>query len=297
MPEFYEPQVLKRLQSVELSMLKDFKKLCDDYGLIYFGIGGTGIGALRHKGFIPWDDDIDIAMPRKDFERFLRFARREWKGKYYILNNKTNENYPMMTTRLCKYGTEFREAVMKDVDCPFGIFLDLYVMDNLADGRIACQLQAWSAWVWSKLLVLSCMERPYLAQTGWKAEAIYPVCRAVHKAIRFLHIRPAIFRAHCEAACRKYENRRTKRMAFLPDTNPFWNVIDREKMFPLAALEFEDTTLFFTGDVKELMERQYGDYMQMPPEEKRKTHYPYRLRFTREESRNVYVCKGMCKGD
>ena len=82
MPEFYAPLVLKRLQSVELSMLKDFKKLCDDYGLIYFGIGGTGIGALRHKGFIPWDDDIDIAMPRKDFERFLRFARREWKGKY-----------------------------------------------------------------------------------------------------------------------------------------------------------------------------------------------------------------------
>ena len=116
---------------------------------------------------------------------------------------------------------------MKDVDCPFGIFLDLYVMDNIADGKLAVQIQAWTAWFWSKLLVLSCMERPYLAQTGWKARAIWAVCGLVHKTIRFLHIRPALFRAHCEAACRKYERKKTKRMAFLPDTNPFWNVVDK----------------------------------------------------------------------
>ena len=96
MHEFYEPEMLKRLQNTELSMLKDFMELCDAHGFVYFGIGGTGIGALRHQGFIPWDDDIDIAMPRKDFEKFLRLAKKEWQGKYYILNNKTNENYPMM---------------------------------------------------------------------------------------------------------------------------------------------------------------------------------------------------------
>ena len=92
MHEFYEPEVLKKLQDTELSMLKDFMELCDSHGLLYFGIGGTGIGALRHQGFIPWDDDIDIAMPRRDFEKFLRLAKKKWQGKYYILNNKTNEN-------------------------------------------------------------------------------------------------------------------------------------------------------------------------------------------------------------
>ncbi|MCI7796183.1 MAG: LicD family protein [Lachnospiraceae bacterium] len=287
MHDFYEPDVLKELQATELSMLKDFMELCDRHGLIYFGIGGTGIGALRHQGFIPWDDDIDIAMPRKDFEAFLRLAGREWKGKYYILNNKTNENYPMMTTRLCKCGTVFQEAVMKDVDCPFGIFLDLYVMDNIADGKIAVRIQAWSAWFWSKLLVLSCMEKPYLAQTGWKAKVIWAVCSAVHKTIRALHIRPAIFRAHCEAACRKYERVETKRMAFLPDTNPFWNVVNKEKMFPIRKLPYEDTFMAFTSDIDEIMRSQYGDYMVMPPEDKRKTHYPYRLQFREGEDAQV----------
>ena len=198
---------------------------------------------------------------------------------FYLLNNKTNENYPMMTTRLCKCGTVFQERVMKDVDCPFGIFLDLYVMDNIADGKLAVQIQAWTAWFWSKLLVLSCMERPYLAQTGWKARAIWAVCGLVHKTIRFLHIRPALFRAHCEAACRKYERKKTKRMAFLPDTNPFWNVVDKTRMFPMRELPFEDVKLPFTNDIETIMESQYGDYMTMPPEEKRKTHYPYRLQF------------------
>lgn len=280
MHDFYDLEVLKELQATELSMLKDFMELCDAHGLLYFGIGGTGIGALRHQGFIPWDDDIDIAMPRKDFEKFLKLVKKEWKGKYYILNNKTNENYPMMTTRLCKCGTVFQEAVMKDVDCPFGIFLDLYVMDNIADGKIAVQVQAWTAWFWSKLLVLACMEKPYLAQTGWKAKLIWAICSMVHKTIKALHIRPAIFRAHCEAACRKYENVNTKRMAFLPDTNPFWNVVNKEKMFPIQKLPYEDTTMAFTSDIDEVMRSQYGDYMVMPPEDKRKTHYPYKLQFT-----------------
>ncbi|MCI8455130.1 MAG: LicD family protein [Lachnospiraceae bacterium] len=284
MRECYEPETLKRLQQTELSMLKDFMELCDAHGLTYFGIGGTGIGALRHQGFIPWDDDIDIGMPRKDFERFLRLVKREWKGRYYILNNKTCEAYPMMTTRLCKCRTVFQEQVMKDVACPFGIFLDLYVMDNLADGVLACQVQAWSAWFFSKLLVLSCMEKPHLAQTGAKAAVIWSACKAVHRLLRFLKLRPALFRAHCEAACRKYEHKKTRRMAFLADTNPFWNVVDKEKMFPLRRLPFEEGTMVFTNDIERLLEQQYGDYRTLPPEDMRKTHFPYRLQFEEGEA-------------
>ena len=75
-PEFYEPETLKRLQGEILSILDDFTAICDRYHLEYFGIAGTGIGAIRHRGFIPWDDDIDIAMPRKDFERLIKIVER-----------------------------------------------------------------------------------------------------------------------------------------------------------------------------------------------------------------------------
>ena len=68
----YESETLEKLHNAELSMLKDFAKLCDDNNIEYFAISGTAIGAVRHKGFIPWDDDIDVALLRKDYERFVK---------------------------------------------------------------------------------------------------------------------------------------------------------------------------------------------------------------------------------
>ena len=71
-------------------------------------------------------------------------------------------------------------------------------------------------------------------------------------------------------------------MAFLPDTSPYWNVIDKTKLFPLRKLPFEDLELNFANNMEELLTNQYGAYMEMPPVEKRKTHYPYRLKFGEE---------------
>ena len=73
--KFYDPETLRRLQQEILSILDDFLLICRENGLEYYGIAGTAIGAIRHKGFIPWDDDIDIAMPRRDFERFCRIVK------------------------------------------------------------------------------------------------------------------------------------------------------------------------------------------------------------------------------
>lgn len=286
MPDFYEPQVLLRLQKTELDILKDFMSLCERHGLEYFGIAGTGIGAVRHQGFIPWDDDIDVAMPRESFDQFLKLVSKDkdMREKYYILNNKTDSSYPMMTTRLCRRGTVFQEKAMQDLDCRFGIFLDLYVLDNVADQILAYKCQAWSAWFYSKLLVLSCMPKPFLFQKGWKAKLIWLICKGVHNGLRILHLKPALFRAHCEMVCRRYEKKKTRRMAFLPDTNPYWNVVDKEKLYPLRRMKFEDTELNFPNHIEEMLTNQYGDYMTIPSEGNRKTHYPYRLEFdqTRE---------------
>ena len=81
----YDEATLKRIHEVELEILKDFMDICERHGLDYFGIAGTGIGALRHQGFIPWDDDIDVALPRDDFEKFLKHLEAEMGDKYLIM--------------------------------------------------------------------------------------------------------------------------------------------------------------------------------------------------------------------
>ncbi len=284
MSKFYDPETLHRLQRVELDILQDFMDLCDRHNLTYFGIAGTGIGAKRHGGFIPWDDDIDVAMPRKDFEWFLKYAKKELSDRYIPLNARYDSRFPMMTTRLMKKGTVFVEEALKAAKCPCGIFLDIYVMDNVADNRIAYELQSWEAWFWSKLLVLRCLPKPFLFQTGWKAKLIWAICSFVHHGMKILHISPVWLRSRCEKVCRRYEKKKTRRMAFLPDTSPYWNVIDKTKLFPLRKLPFEDLELNFANNMEELLTNQYGAYMELPPVEKRKTHYPYRLEFGEEKT-------------
>ena len=82
----YDDATLKRLQKCELILLKDFVEICETEGLMYFGLAGTALGAVRHKGFIPWDDDIDLGLPRKDFDRLVEVVRSEYANKYEIMN-------------------------------------------------------------------------------------------------------------------------------------------------------------------------------------------------------------------
>ena len=216
-------------------------------------------------------------MPRKDFECLLKLVEEELGDKYYVLNWRTSENYPLMPTRICRRGTRFVDSPMRDVDSPLGVFLDMYVYDDIPDSGFLMKLQAWEAWFFSKLLILRSIPRPYLAQTGWKARVITAICIAVHNVLKGLRISKRGLAARCEKICRRYEGKDTKRMAFYPDTNPFWNVVEKAAFSPGMKLDFEGFKLVFPRTEHDILAYMYGDYMQMPPVEKRKTHYPYIL--------------------
>lgn len=279
MAKFYEPEVLEKLQHLEMDILKDFVRICKEHNLEYFGYAGTGIGALRHKGYIPWDDDIDISMPRKDYEKFLKIVIEEMGDKYYVLNSMTDENYPLATTRLCLKGTVFREYAMKDVDCEWGIFLDLYALDNAADGWWAYHWQMWTTWFWGKLLILRSVPRPYLYIHGLLAKIVTFCCIITHHIMKFFRISKKWLIRRREKAGQRYNNRKTSRIAYFCDPMPHTNTFELDKMYPLRELPFEDITLMFPNNLEELLTKMYGDYMTMPPVERRKTHYPYQLDF------------------
>ena len=209
----------------------------------------------------------------------MELVQEKLSDKYYILNAETDPNYPLMTTRLCKKGTVFREEALKDVDCELGIFLDLYAYDNLADGKFAYSRQVWSAWFWSKLLILRTISHPYMSLTGWKRTAAQAVCSFVNGAMKLFHISPRWIYKRCIRQCRKYDDKETKRMGFPCDTDPNWNTVEKVKTYPLVKYPFEDVMLNFPNDIDGILRGFYGDYMELPPVEKRKTHYPHVLDF------------------
>lgn len=283
----YDDFTLKRIQEVELEILKDFMDICDRHGLDYFGIAGTGIGALRHHGFIPWDDDIDVAMPRDDFEKLLPLVEKEMGDKYLIMNAERYPNYPLMTTRMTMRGTKFKEEALKNIDAPLGIFLDLYPLDKVSDNPKEARRQARDAWFWSKFLILRSIPFPMLGFSGWKAKIIHAICGLAHLVLSILHVpKTWIYKKAYEAETRSNHYTKTKNLDFFCDTTPYMNLYAVKDIYPLRKLPFEDVELNFPHNLHNNLTGMYGDYMQLPPEEKRKNHYPYELEFFKEMKEN-----------
>lgn len=277
----YDEATLKKLQSVELEILKDFVDLCEKNDLIYFGVAGTGIGAIRHGGFIPWDDDIDVAMPREDFQKFVEIAKRDYSDKYFIMNGEENENYPLLSTRWMMRGTEFVEETLKNLDCPLGIFLDIYPLDKIPDDEKLFKRQAWEAFFYSKLLILRSIPFPVLKGIrGPKAKIIHLICGIVHIILKTLRIsKKKLYRKCLDISTRYNYLENTKRLDFLCATTAYDNIHEIADIYPMKKIDFNGIPLNFPHNIEKQLTMVFGDFMQLPPVEKRKNHYPYKLKF------------------
>ena len=117
----------KKLQQLILLIAKEIARICDKYNIDYYLDGGSMLGAVRHKGFIPWDDDFDIAMKRSDFERFLQVCEKELdKNKYFLQTEWSEKNYCFSFAKVQLIGTHFIEEFSKDADVKHGIFADIF---------------------------------------------------------------------------------------------------------------------------------------------------------------------------
>ena len=121
-----DPKTLRRLQNAELAVLEDVRALCEKENIAWFALGGCCIGAFRHGGFIPWDDDIDICMLRADYDRFLEAATKDtaFQKKYKLIIPGKESTYPCMFAKVSKRGTKNMTAELLEAGCDVGIHLD-----------------------------------------------------------------------------------------------------------------------------------------------------------------------------
>lgn len=137
--EFLVTAKRKRLWAIQLSMLDKFKSICVKHNLKYFAIGGTLLGTVRHNGYIPWDDDIDVGMPRDDFERFMLIVKSELECDEQLIIQYTtfDPNYSTPHARITNIMTTAYFPFVKraDVDVPQGIFIDIFAFDNVPNSK------------------------------------------------------------------------------------------------------------------------------------------------------------------
>lgn len=124
---------MQRLKAIELDMLKAFIAVCEKHDLTYFLIGGTALGAVRHGGFIPWDDDIDVGLPREDYENFMAVAQADLPEGLFLQNEKTDPEYMTCFAKIRNSNTTFLESTVSHLKINHGVFIDIFPIDGCAD--------------------------------------------------------------------------------------------------------------------------------------------------------------------
>ena len=277
----YDPQTLKRVQGVILEILKDYKKICAKYDLPYFAFGGTAIGAIRHHGFIPWDDDIDVCMLRSDYERFLEVAPQELGDKYDLLTIGNTDGYVLPFAKLSMRGTLFLEATDTNRTYESGIFLDIFPFDVLAADPALRAKQIKKAWFWARMCAMNKYGDVKLPDSlqGFKRSAASAVAKIVHGGMKLFHIsKQSLYRRYLKAT-RMVEAAEDAYYTDFSGMEPDKIYFEKKDLFPLQEMPFEDTTISMPRDPHPHLTLQFGDYMQLPPEEDRKNHYPAVLKF------------------
>ncbi len=274
----YNPEILAQLHSTLLGMLKDFIVVCEKNNIEYFATGGTALGAVRHRGMIPWDDDIDIAYRRSDEERIINLITEEYGDKYWFINPEIDSSFPYLPTHMCLKGTVYKEKIFPH-EHRSGVFLDLYPFDDVYNDERRRKRQVLKAWFWGKLYIMYFATSPVLYYEGWKANLVRFGCKLGKKIMHLFRVPPSAL--HRKAMKYGLECSQTGASShffmWLHSPSPFTSLVKKDDVFPTRKMPFEDFEIRVPRKVEECLEASYGNYMTLPPKEKRHNHPPATL--------------------
>ncbi len=266
----YKPGELERLKKTELEIFAAFVAICEKYDLPYFLNGGTAIGAVRHQGFIPWDDDMDVGLLREDYETFLRVAPGEIAGKYELMNAEINRNCPGYTLRMCKIGTKHITDEHDKYPVNFGIRLDIFPYDNVPEDPKLRRKQLRDINLYNRMYILRTIRNPEVPLKGIAGKVMAAGCFVAHYLLKAFVSVDFINRKYRETSLR-YHNK-TSLVTSLCDLKPEDWMVKKEDIFPLQDVIFEGMTVKVMACNHEMLTRGFGDYMQLPPESQRYNH-------------------------
>lgn len=271
----YQQRILKKLQVKELEILKDFQKICEENKLPYFATGGTAIGALRHEGFIPWDDDIDVVMLREDYEKFMKIAPSIMGEKYEFMTAETEEKYPLMFGKMILKGTRFVESAYEQANYPLGIFIDIFPYDKTSEDQKERKYLQKKTWFWGRMHVLSLITQPVLPDSlpAWKKKVSLLGCKCIHYLLKIIGMTPKKTNRYYLKWALKFQNSDSDLYIDYSYINSEKLMVRKKDIFPLIMKPFEDTTVSLVREYDKFLRPDYGDYMKMPPEEERHNHY------------------------
>ena len=263
------------IQSALLSMYHDVAKICRKHDIHLFLCGGSALGAVRHKGFIPWDDDIDTAMTREDYEKFKRVFDAELSDKYLFVAPDVGEGSRSRFPKVMKKKTIFRELGNPAPEERCGLFLDLFIIENTPDNLILRKLKGSMSdileFVGGQVLLVEENDRDMKAVLRNAGRVQYAIrmavghCFAYRKAYSWNRIIDRF--NQCGNNKSKFCSIPTGRGHF------FGEMLPRDVFFPGIEGVFEGESVLLFQHVDQYLKNLYGDYTKIPEMKTRESHF------------------------
>lgn len=252
--EYTVPVQMKKVWAVELDLVSQLVTVCQKHDLKFWADAGTLLGAVRHKGFIPWDDDMDVVMFRKDYDRLLEIAVQEFTYPYFLQTYHNQENYFRGHAQLRNSRTT---AILKDeypkrYDFNQGIFIDIFVLDGVSESKLKRNIQKY---------YIERLKR-YASNINLSSKELSRKAKGIVAALRALGVQSGSLLTAADCALRKVDADESTYIAplnFIYETEK--RIRDKHIYDETVWLDFEFIKLPAPSRYDEFLSKRYGDYM------------------------------------
>lgn len=259
---------IREVQLMELEILKEVDRICKKNNIEYFLDGGTALGAVRHKGFIPWDDDIDIGMNRKNYEKFLKIVKKELKEEYFLQNIETEKECPYLYTKIRKNNTLYMSWACRNLKIHQGIYVDIFPYDYCSDNKKIIKKYKFFNKIFTYKTIPDRTKLPEKT-LRWIVGSIF---RRLLYYILFLFPKQILLNRIQKIV----NNLKLEKGDYLISLTQESILFKKEEIEPLNYVEFEKIIFPIPNNIDKYLTKLYGNYMELPPLEKRKGHSIYK---------------------
>ena len=262
---------LQEIQQITSKILETFDLFCSKKEICYYLAYGTLLGAIRHDGFIPWDDDIDVLIPRKDYEKLLKEEYIDSDRRYRIIGSHNIDNWPYAFAKCIDTQTELLETDFNSG--AIGVYIDLFPLDGLPNGRLMQKMHMKWVYFWHYMLIT--LQKKELKGSS-KIRTI--IKHIVYPLTSKIGVKKLV--AIINKNGKRYPFSESKYVASqMVSVYGMRECMNAEWFADRERHKFENFDVWIPSGYDSILKSLYREYMKLPPEEKRITHHIYNVRF------------------